>query len=60
MVVSALRQEAEHDMTLNTRESLGPIWPKVYADTVRRGNTQTYEEFIAEMKEDQLKRMRKK
>ncbi len=43
-------------MTLNTRESLGPIWPRVYADTVRRGNTQTYEEFITEMKEDQIKK----
>lgn len=55
-------------MTRNTRESLEKMWPSVYAvneresreihaDLVRKGNTQTYEEFIAEMKEGWIKEM---
>ena len=58
-------------MTRNTRESLEKMWPGVYAineresreihaGLVRKGSTQTYEEFIAEMKEGWIKEMLKK
>ena len=58
-------------MTRNTRESLEEMWPRVYAinaresrkthaELVRKGSTQTYEEFIAEMKEGWIKEMLKK
>lgn len=56
-------------MTRNTRESLEKQWPGIYAiheresreshaDLVSRGKiTQTYEEFIAEMKEGWIEEM---
>lgn len=59
-------------MTRNTRESLEKMWPGVYviserearethAELVAKGRTtETYEEFLARMKEGWIKEMLKK
>ncbi len=59
-------------MTHNTRESLEKQWPGIYAiheresrethaDLVAKGKTtQTYDEWVAEMKEGWIKEMLKK
>lgn len=58
-------------MIRNTRESLLIQWPGIYElckretletyqDTVRRGNKQTYSEFVEEMKEGWIEEMLKK
>ncbi len=55
-------------MSKNTRESLAAQWPAIYAlheqesketyqDTVKKGNTQTYSEFVEEMRAGWIKEM---